>query len=319
MSPEKGDGSEALVLQTGGRPGRLETQGDPEIINFAFWLRKQGRSERTIEDYCRMLKQLAKLNASLEDPESVKEVLANTRRSNAWKASAIAAYSSFLRMKNLSWQAPRVEVTRKMPFIPTEEEIDSLIAGCGPKTSCLLQLLKETGMRIGEALRLRWSDVDFQRRVIILNQPEKHGNPRIFRISDKLMGMLNRLDKANVRIFPARGSSLPVSFYRSRRRLAAKLNNPRLLKIGLHTLRHWKATMEYHRTKDILRVKELLGHRSLDNTMLYIQVEKSLFNDDNDEFIVKTAKTPEEIKSLLEAGFEYVCEKDGLMFFRRRK
>jgi hypothetical protein len=53
--------------------------------------------------------------------------------------------------------------------------------------------------------------------------------------------------------------------------------------------------------------------------MLYVQVEKTLFEDDNDEFIVKTAKDPEEIKSLLEVGFQYVCEKDGLMFFRKRK
>jgi hypothetical protein len=26
-----------------------------------------------------------------------------------------------------------------------------------------------------------------------------------------------------------------------------------------------------------------------------------------------------EIKALLEVGFEYVCEKDGLLFFRKRK
>jgi len=40
---------------------------------------------------------------------------------------------------------------RKIPFIPTETEIDHLIAGCGRKTATLLQLLKETGIRIGEA------------------------------------------------------------------------------------------------------------------------------------------------------------------------
>jgi len=34
---------------------------------------------------------------------------------------------------------------------------------------------------------------------------------------------------------------------------------------------------------------------------------------------VKIAKTPDEIKELLEVGFEYVCEKDGLMFFRKRR
>lgn len=62
-----------------------------------------------------------------------------------------------------------------------------------------------------------------------------------------------------------------------------------------------------------------LGHKNIQNTMLYIQIEKALFAFDSDEFHVKTAKTPEEIKELLEVGFEYVCEKDGLLFFRKRK
>jgi hypothetical protein len=38
-----------------------------------------------------------------------------------------------------------------------------------------------------------------------------------------------------------------------------------------------------------------------------------------EEFHFKIAQTPEEIKGLLEAGFEYVCEKDGLLFFGKRK
>jgi len=44
-----------------------------------------------------------------------------------------------------------------------------------------------------------------------------------------------------------------------------------------------------------------------------------LFNEAADEFTAKVAKDSEEIKQLLEVGFEYVCEKDGLMFFRKRK
>jgi len=38
-----------------------------------------------------------------------------------------------------------------------------------------------------------------------------------------------------------------------------------------------------------------------------------------DEFIVKTTKDLEEIQALLQVGFEYVCNKDGLTFFRKRK
>jgi hypothetical protein len=39
----------------------------------------------------------------------------------------------------------------------------------------------------------------------------------------------------------------------------------------------------------------------------------------NDEYHVKVAKTKEEITQLLEAGFEYVLQKDDLAYFRKRK
>ena len=56
-----------------------------------------------------------------------------------------------------------------------------------------------------------------------------------------------------------------------------------------------------------------------ENTMIYIDVERALFQTSNDEFHVRVARSPEEIKALLEVGFEYVCEKNGLLFFRKRK
>ncbi|MHA1711039.1 MAG: hypothetical protein ACTSUS_03070 [Candidatus Freyarchaeota archaeon] len=45
----------------------------------------------------------------------------------------------------------------KVPYAPIEEEIDQLIAGSGKKLSVFLQLLKETGMRCAEAIRLEWT------------------------------------------------------------------------------------------------------------------------------------------------------------------
>lgn len=57
-------------------------------------------------------------------------------------------------------------------------------------------------------------------------------------------------------------------------------------------------------TKDPLFVKEFLGHKKLDTTLLYIQLAKTIFNEKADEFHVKVAAKPEEIRQLLEAGFE---------------
>jgi hypothetical protein len=55
--------------------------------------------------------------------------------------------------------------------------------------------------------------------------------------------------------------SLRSGYADAKKHLARKLNNPRLLSITFTTFRHWKGTMEYHKTKDILHVKQLLGHK----------------------------------------------------------
>jgi hypothetical protein len=69
-----------------------------------------------------------------------------------------------------------------------------------------------------------------------------------------------------------------------------------------------------------LLVKEFLGHAKLENKLLYIQVEQAIFGaSDNDEFTVQATNNKEEIKQLLSVGFEYVCQKDDLLFFRKRK
>ncbi len=43
------------------------------------------------------------------------------------------------------------------------------------------------------------------------------------------------------------------------------------------------------------------------------------FESSSDEFSVRVAEKPDEIKALLEAGFEYVCQKDNLASLRKRK
>jgi hypothetical protein len=73
--------------------------------------------------------------------------------------------------------------------------------------------------------------------------------------------------------------------------------------------------MEYHRTKDILHVMQLLGHKNIRNTLVYTH----LVNFETDEFVCKVAKTVEEASALVESGFDYVTDVDDLKLFRRRK
>jgi len=60
--------------------------------------------------------------------------------------------------------------------------------------------------------------------------------------------------------------------------------------------------MEYHRTKNIKFVQNILGHKKLENTDIYTH----LINFESDQWYVAHARNLEEENKLIEAGFEYV-------------
>ena len=87
-------------------------------------------------------------------------------------------------------------------------------------------------------------------------------------------------------------------------------------------MRHFRATLEYHRTKDLLHVQQFLGHREVKNTMLYIQLDRQLFQNFNEnQFTTKIAHNVEESCKLIDVGFEFVTGEysDGGKIFRKRK
>jgi hypothetical protein len=49
-------------------------------------------------------------------------------------------------------------------------------------------------------------------------------------------------------------------------------------------------------------------------------MEQAIFGlNADDEFTVQATNDKEEMKKLLSVGFEYVCQKDDMLFFRKRK
>jgi len=299
----------------------IEAEYKGRITELAWTLKKANYAEETIRMVVSALRTLMSRGADLSDPESVKLIIATQKWSENRKRNVANAYNLYAKKYGIIWDKPKTKINRIIPFIPKEEEIDALIAGSGKKLATYLQLLKETGMRAGEATRLKWTDIDEERRIIILNSPEKGSNPRIWKITAKLMNMLNALPRKSQYIFGnPNPRAIRALFCNTRKKLAEKLQNPRLLKISFHTFRHWKATTLYHQTKNLLLVKQFLGHAEIDNTLLYIQIEQALYGQSNDdEFVVYGTSDKEEIKRLLTVGFDYVCQKDDILYFRKRK
>jgi integrase len=302
------------------REGTLETaDAKGKIIEFVWWMQKQGYREATIFTNSKQLSTLTKRGANLLDPESIKTVIANQSWVSSQKHKAVAIYTLFLKRLGRTWEPPIYKPIPRIPFIPTEKEIDDLIAGTGKKLSAYLQLLKETGMRSGEADQLNWIDLDFERNVVKIT-PEKNSYPRILPLSLKCIAMLNNLEKTSNRVFGnLTPNAMRVSLCNTRKKLTRKLGNPRLEQIHFHTIRHWKATTLYHQTKDILYVKQFMGHRRIESTLVYVQIESALFVNTSQDFTCKVAETKDEIQQLVEAGFEYVLQQGSLAYFRKRK
>lgn len=78
--------------------------------------------------------------------------------------------------------------------------------------------------------------------------------------------------------------------------------------------------MLYQSTKDIMLVKQKLGHKSITSTQIYIQL---LQTSGKDDYVSKVAITLEEMTKLIEQGFEYVTDtkigKTTYKLFRKKK
>ena len=298
-----------------GEIGKTQQDAKGIILEFAWKLKKRGLAEQTIKQRAYRLSVLVRKGADLQNPDSVETVLATEKWTPANKRFFVMAYQSFTKTMKIEWTPIKTNYQPKQPFIPLESEIDALINGCGKRTATLLQLLKNTGARIGEVAKLQWIDIDTENNTVRINNPEKGSASRTIKLSEKTVAMIKALPKRNSYIFNTNPRSLDSVFARQRNRLALKLQNPRLKQIHFHTFRHWKATMEYQKTKNILWVKHLLGHKRLENTEVYTH----LIDFHNDEYHSATAKTLEEAKQLIESGFEYITDMEDVKLFRKRK
>lgn len=298
-----------------------------KLIEYSWYLKEQGYSaggeglEGTIQKWTRMLSRLVKLGANLYDPKNVKNVIARQENwSEGTKVNVKCAYQLFLEMEGLTWKPPRYKQRDTVPWVPLKEEIDQLIHACGKKISIFLHGLKETGADPGELWRVEWTDINEKAKTVTINHPVKGHNSRILPISRDFIERLHLLPKESTRIFPVTMSGMRSNFCEQRKQKAKKLNNPRLLKLSFTSIRHWKATTEYHKTKDILHVKRMLGHKTLQSTMIYIDIERAVYGQLKDEeFTTRVAHTVEEDRELIEAGFEYVTERQGTKIYRKRK
>ncbi|MFB0514516.1 MAG: tyrosine-type recombinase/integrase [Candidatus Bathyarchaeia archaeon] len=282
-------------------------------------MKKNGYADTTIKATGKRLRHLqAKCN--LKDPEDVKAFIATKQCSNAHKESLVEAYDKLMQSINQKWNKPFYKRYDKLPKIPREEQINMLISNGSPRMSLFLSMSKDLGTRPIELTWLKVADIDLQSGVVNITGA-KHTVGRNGKLRKATLQMLKiyitkKQLGQNDKLFPTTSKNMSAYYRRLRNKLSEKLQDPTIRQIRLYDFRHFKASMEYHKTKDLLHVKALLGHKDLRTTLRYTQL---LDLNDSEDYHCKTASNVKEATQLIENGFQYVTEIDGLKLFKKRK
>jgi len=280
-------------------------------------MKKEGFAEITIEITVRRLKMMAK-DSNLDDPENVKEYIANKQCSNAFKEGLTTCYDRYARFNNITWSKPLYKREDALIKLPLEDRINKVTSSCTFRNVVAYTLLKELGLRPIELHNLTLQNIDLEKGVVHI-KTAKHGRNRSLKLNEKTLAMLRTYVSRYAFNLTQKMFKTPETlekvWQKARKRTALKFHDQEIAKIRLYDLRHFYGSMLYHKTKDLLYVKEQMGHKSISSTMKYMH----LVNFESDEFTVKVAKTLEDAVKLVEAGFEYVTEMDGVKIFRKRK
>lgn len=167
-----------------------------------------------------------------------------------------------LKLKNPVRKISFYPVEKKLKYIPTDKEIQSVISICDNNQKSLIQFIEETGARINECLNLKGKDV-LENHIVLYTRKSKNSNrvPRKLPKPECLKGLLFENEKF---IFGT-WSEQPKFLER-------KIKQLNLTKWGFHNLRHRRASIWSKENKPIFEIMSLLGHSNISTTQKYLQL-----------------------------------------------
>lgn len=185
----------------------------------------------------------------------------------------------------------RSDSDTKLPVWLTCAEIQALYdttmdSILGLRDRAMLVLYYDCGLRLNEGVNVEVSDVDLYKKVLHVRKGKRY-RERYVPLTEKskqvLQGYLEQGRPALLqqtqtnRLFIDANKGRPLtkqSLYIRIRQLAKKAKLTK--RIGTHTLRHSIATHLLHRGMKLERIKDFLGHSSLDSTQIYTHLKNEL-------------------------------------------
>lgn len=216
-----------------------------------------------------------------------------SRRTIARKLSAIRSFYKYLVIEgvvehNIAAEVITPKQFKELPLFLYPKEIEILLSQpedtvLGIRDRAILELLYATGVRVGELVSIKISDLNLGANYIIVYG--KGSRERVVFFGQKAEESLDKYLKNSRPFLLKKDISSDFLFLnkngtgisdRSVRRIVDKYVKKACLnkKISPHTLRHTFATHLLNNGADLKTVQELLGHESLSTTQIYTHVTR---------------------------------------------
>lgn len=177
-----------------------------------------------------------------------------------------------------STQLPMRKFDSYLPYVPSQDEVCHFISTMPDlKQKVMVALMYSSGLRIGEVCSLRYEDVDRKNMRLHITHG-KNRQDRYAILSKTALDLLTQywFDYGRPRgyLFPKQnGQDRPIdTFFLSRHIHAHEDRLGWERRLTCHTFRHAFGTHLYENGTDLLTIKALLGHKSLDSTTIYVHL-----------------------------------------------
>lgn len=275
----------------------LEAPTSPQLLaveQFARWLRTHRYAENTVKTYTEALMVFLRYyrgrepnDLSLQDLEAFNhDYILKYRYSLPYQNQVINAIKLYYGKLLGRWleteQIERPRRPQRLPHVLSAEEITRILkAPRNLKHRCMLHLIYGCGLRRGELLHLKLTDLDFERRVLWV-RGGKGQKDRMVPLSARLISTVNayqEIYETKEWLFEGRHPGQPYD-----ERSLQSVFKHACVRAGtrkeatLHWLRHSYATHLLEAGTDLRYIQVLLGHKSSKTTELYTWVTKSAFD-----------------------------------------
>lgn len=224
-------------------------------------------------------------NATYENIRSYLLHLKQIRKLSNHSINAHASTIRFFRIYILKqgwsqYEVPRMKYRTKLPFVLSKEKtlefIDSIP---NLKHKALIVLLYSSGLRISEAVSLRYEDIQ-RKDLRIFIRCTKNRSERYAMLSVNALDILTDYWRTHGKprewLFPGTKPDSHIVKYTASIYIRNHLKRTGCtLPVTAHTFRHSYATHLYEQGTDLVTIKNLLGHRSLNSTLLYVHLART--------------------------------------------